>query len=54
MPLDTFREKLVVRVECFAGKDGTQDAVKLEEKVWITSEGPVVIPLYPYETILLE
>src|SRR5205085_12562689 len=30
-----------------------QDGVKLEDEVWITPEGPVVISLYPYDAGLL-
>ena len=54
MPEGEFRENMVVSVECYAGKVGEQDGVKLEDEVWITTEGPVVISLYPYEAKLLE
>jgi Xaa-Pro aminopeptidase len=53
MPQGEFRENMVVSVECYAGKVGEQDGVKLEDQVWITAEGPVVISLYPYEGKLL-
>lgn len=53
MPEGEFRENMVVSVECYAGKVGEQDGVKLEDEVWITPEGPVVISLYPYESKLL-
>jgi Xaa-Pro aminopeptidase len=46
-------ENMVVAVEAYAGKVGAQDGVKLEEEVWITADGPVVISLYPYEDKLL-
>jgi len=48
-----FEENMVVSVECYAGKVGAQDGVKLEDEVWITAEGPVVITLYPFESKLL-
>jgi Xaa-Pro aminopeptidase len=32
---------------------GEQDGVKLEDEVWITKDGPVVISLYPYESKLM-
>jgi Xaa-Pro aminopeptidase len=53
MPQGEFRENMVVSVECYAGKPGEQDGVKLEDEVWITAEGPVVISLYPYDRKLL-
>jgi Xaa-Pro aminopeptidase len=53
MPQGEFRENMVVSVEFYAGKVGEQDGVKLEDEVWITAEGPVVISLYPYEEALL-
>ena len=54
MPEGVFSENMVVSVECYAGKIGRQDGVKLEDEVWITADGPVVISLYPYESKLLE
>lgn len=53
MPEGVFRENMVVSVEFYAGKVGEQDGVKLEDEVWITADGPVVISLYPYEQKLL-
>jgi Xaa-Pro aminopeptidase len=53
MPEGEFREDMVVSVEFYAGKPGEQDGVKLEDEVWITADGPVVISLYPYEKKLL-
>ena len=49
MPEGEFQPNMVVSVECYAGKVGEQDGVKLEDEVLITEEGPVVISLYPYE-----
>lgn len=54
MPEGEFRENMVVSVECYAGKVGEQDGVKLEDEVLITPDGPVVISLYPYEAKLLD
>jgi Xaa-Pro aminopeptidase len=54
MPEGEFVENMVVSVECYAGKVGEQDGVKLEDEVWITKDGPVVISLYPYEPKLLD
>src|SRR5262245_16368182 len=54
MPEGEFRENMVVSVECYAGKVGEQDGVKLEDEVLITADGPVVISVYPYEAKLLE
>ena len=53
MPQGEFKENMVVSVEFYAGKVGEQDGVKLEDEVWITADGPVVISLYPYEEQLL-
>ncbi len=53
MPQGEFRENMVVSVECYAGKEGAQDGVKLEDEVWITADGPVILSLYPYEKKLL-
>lgn len=48
-----FEENMVVSVECYAGKVGAQDGVKLEDEIIITANGPVVITLYPFEPKLL-
>jgi Xaa-Pro aminopeptidase len=48
-----FKENMVVSVEFYAGKVGEQDGVKLEDEVWITAGGPVMLSLYPYEERLL-
>lgn len=53
MPEGEFRENMVVSVEFYAGKEGEQDGVKLEDEVWITADGPKVISLYPYEQKLM-
>lgn len=53
LPEGEFRENMVVSVEFYAGKVGEQDGVKLEDEIWITADGPVVISLYPYDARLL-
>jgi Xaa-Pro aminopeptidase len=53
MPQGEFRENMVVSVEFYAGKVGEQDGVKLEDEIWITADGPVIISLYPYHDKLL-
>ena len=53
MPEGQFEVNMVVSVECYAGRKGAQDGVKLEDEIWITADGPVRICHYPYETKLL-
>lgn len=53
MPDGEFRENMVLAVECYAGKVGAQDGVKLEDEVWVTGDEPVVISLYPFDDKLL-
>jgi len=53
MPQGVFEENMVVCVEFYAGKVGEQDGVKLEDMVWITAEGPVLLSLYPFEGKLM-
>ena len=48
-----FKENMVLAVECYAGKVGAQDGVKLEDEVWVTADGAAVLSLYPYEAKLL-
>jgi Xaa-Pro aminopeptidase len=54
MPEGQFEENMVVAVECYAGRTGAQDGVKLEDEIWITAGGPVKICHYPYERKLLD
>ena len=54
MPEGEFLENMVVAVECYAGKVGAQDGVKLEDEVWVSADGPVVLSRYPYESKLLD
>jgi Xaa-Pro aminopeptidase len=53
MPEGEFQENMVVAVECYAGKVGARDGVKLEDEVWVSSGGPVVLSRYPYDSELL-
>jgi len=53
MPEGEFRENMVLAVECYAGKVGARDGVKLEDEVWVSADGPVVLSQYPYEQKLL-
>ena len=53
MPEGEFRENMVLAVECYAGKVGARDGVKLEDEVWVSAGGPVVLSRYPYDTRLL-
>jgi Xaa-Pro aminopeptidase len=54
MPEGELRENMVLSIEFYAGKVGEQDGVKLEDEVWVTPDGPVLITLYPYESKLLD
>lgn len=54
MPDGEFKENMVVSVEFYAGKVGEQDGVKLEDEVWISRDGPVIISLFPYDAKLLD
>ena len=53
MPEGEFQENMVIAVECYAGKVGSRDGVKLEDEVWVSRDGPVVLSKYPYDPILL-
>jgi Xaa-Pro aminopeptidase len=53
MPDGEFQENMVVAVECYAGKVGAPDGVKLEDEVWVSARGPVVLSQYPYDPKLL-
>jgi Xaa-Pro aminopeptidase len=53
MPEGEFQENMVVAVECYAGKVGAPDGVKLEDEVWVSAGGPVVLSQYPYDAKLL-
>ena len=53
MPEGEFQENMVLAVECYAGKAGARDGVKLEDEVWVSAAGPVVLSKYPYDPKLL-
>lgn len=53
MPEGEFQENMVLAVECYAGKVGARDGVKLEDEVWVSAGGPVVLSKYPYDSKLL-
>jgi Xaa-Pro aminopeptidase len=53
MPEGEFKENMVVAVECYAGKVGAPDGVKLEDEVWVSAGGPVVLSRYPHDSKLL-
>jgi Xaa-Pro aminopeptidase len=53
MPEGEFQENMVLAVECYAGKVGARDGVKLEDEVWVSAGGPVVLSRYPYDSKLL-
>ena len=44
-----FEENMVVCVESYIGKTGGREGVKLEQPVWITADGPVVLADDPLE-----
>jgi Xaa-Pro aminopeptidase len=53
MPEGEFQENMVLAVECYAGKVGAKDGVKLEDEVWVSAGGPVVLSRYPYDDKLM-
>jgi Xaa-Pro aminopeptidase len=44
-----FEEDMVVCVECYIGAVGGREGVKLEQPIWITAQGPVLLSDYPLE-----
>jgi Xaa-Pro dipeptidase len=44
-----FEENMVVCIESYVGASGGSQGVKLEQPVWITADGPVVLSEYPLE-----
>ena len=44
-----FEENMVVCIEAYVGAQGGAQGVKLEQPVWITESGPVVLSDYPLE-----
>jgi len=44
-----FEENMVVCIESYVGAKGGSQGVKLEQPVWISADGPVVLAEYPLE-----
>jgi Xaa-Pro dipeptidase len=44
-----FEENMVVCVECYVGEVGGREGVKLEQPVWLSADGAVVLSDYPFE-----
>ena len=44
-----FEENMVVCIESYVGSEGGREGVKLEQPVWITAHGPVLLSDYPLE-----
>ncbi len=44
-----FEENMVVCIECYVGELGGREGVKLEQPVWLSAEGAVVLSEYPFE-----
>lgn len=45
----SFRENMVVCIESYVGAVGGHEGVKLEQPVWISADGPVVLADFPLE-----
>ncbi len=44
-----FEENMVVCIECYVGEAGGREGVKLEQPVWLSADGPVLLSEYPFE-----
>ncbi len=44
-----FEQDMVVCIECYVGRVGGREGVKLEQPVWLSGNGPVVLAGYPFE-----
>jgi Xaa-Pro dipeptidase len=44
-----FEQNMVVCIESYVGSEGGREGVKLEQPVWITADGPVLLSDYPLE-----
>ncbi len=44
-----FEENMVVCIECYVGEVGGHEGIKLEQPVWLSADGPVVLSEYPFE-----
>ena len=44
-----FEENMVVCIECYVGELNGHEGVKLEQPIWLSGEGPVILSNYPFE-----
>lgn len=44
-----FEENMVVCIECYVGESGGREGVKLEQPLWLSADGVVVLSDYPFE-----
>jgi Xaa-Pro aminopeptidase len=44
-----FEENMVVCIECYVGELGGREGVKLEQPVWLSDAGAVLLSDYPFE-----
>lgn len=44
-----FEENMVVCIECYVGELNDREGVKLEQPVWLSADGPVLLSEYPFE-----
>ncbi len=44
-----FEENMVVCIECYVGELGGREGVKLEQPVWLSAGGPVLLSEFPFE-----
>ena len=44
-----FEENMVVCIECYVGEVDGHEGVKLEQPVWLSADGPVILSEYPFE-----
>ena len=44
-----FEENMVVCIESYVGEQGGHEGVKLEQPIWLSADGPVVLSDYPFE-----
>ena len=44
-----FEENMIVCIESYVGESGGNEGVKLEQPVWLSSDGPVVLSDFPLE-----
>ena len=48
-----FEENMVVCVECYVGEIGAKEGVKMEQPIWIKSDGPELLSDFPLEDTYL-